>query len=251
MRRPLLIAALAFVPAVASANDPTQQPAGWAVLPVFADKPPPRDPTLLRLTKALAEAVHTHTDARVHIVSRILRDEACPSTDGQCPRDVALHANAERAVSFQLADGYQSVTVRVYTRRGLEQTGTLPCRWATGFATCDAAGLSALLVTKPTPKAAVADGGEDIVKKRFARLQTRLDKCTKLGWGDAPEAKPVDVTVQFTVAEGGRVRDVRLQPSGFDDVPAYACMARVVESMKLPRKVGPIGRPLRLSLPRL
>ena len=81
VRSALIIFALSAIPAGAQADT-------WVVLPAYAANPPPRDPTLLRLTKTIAEALHQSSQEDVRVVTRELRDEACPGDDGRCPRDL-------------------------------------------------------------------------------------------------------------------------------------------------------------------
>jgi hypothetical protein len=243
----------------------------WAILPVRGEKPPPRDPTLLRLTRDVADALHAAVGAPVRVLSRDLRDEACPALDGRCGRDTALMVGAERALSLKLSESWDQLEVRIYDRRGEGRTGSLPCRWREGLAACDTAGLGALVSTRIPTKVAEAEPAPSPRRRRsearaaaraaakanariergYKKLGRRLERCKQLGWGELAGDDRVAAEIKFSVHEGGKVRDVRVVPAGLDGVPAYACMARVVEAMRLPKTTGSIAGPVQLPLPRL
>ena len=217
----------------------------WSVLPVRADNPPPRDPTLMRLSRAIAGALDEIVPGTVAVTKRAMRDEACPSPDGKCPRDVATLVGADRVISLILAPGYKHLTIRLYSAEaGLRRTGKLPCRWSLGMAVCDTRKLDeAVAETKN-------EGGEEAVKRAFDELEPKLTGCNKKGYGEltAPEL-PDNMDVTFRLNSRGRAIDVRLDPTGYDKVPAFACMARTLESLKLPKTVKPPDHPQRFRLP--
>jgi len=241
VRALLLAALLGASPALAA-------PAPWVVLPIRGEKPPPRDPTLLRLSKELAEALQAQVGTEVRVAARELRDEACPGRDGRCPRDVALHAAGDRVLSAVLEPGLTKLELHVYGREGLEKSATIACKWAEGFAACELERLAELIAKREA--SAERKESTDEIGKRFAKLGPGLQGCKKKGWGKAtPEGRALEMSVRFDVG-GGRVKNVRVMPAGFDTVPAYACMARVVESMKLPKGHG-AAEGLRFPIPSL
>lgn len=229
-----------LVPAAASASEVT-----WALLPVRAESPPPRDPTLLRLTRSVAEALRSTVEGKIRVVPRDLRDDACPSPDGLCPRDVASLVGADRVVSMLLTPGFKTLKLRIYSKEvGLQDSGVLECRWAMGLAVCATEPLSGIVREQRN------EGGAEAVKRRFARLGKKLKGCEKKGFAHltAPEL-PDALDVTFRLSAKGRAIDVRLDPAGYDEVPAYACMARVVETLEIPKDVEPPKQAQRFRLP--
>lgn len=236
----------------------------WAVLPARGAQPPPRDPTLMRLTEALSDALAEALGVRTTVLSKTLADDACPGDGGECPRDIAVFVAAKRVVSVVLREDHSAVDLRVYAPKlGQVRTLSLPCRWAEGLVSCtttrlielgpagDAATSPASTppADTPEPSKARAKGrgktkGEataesappapDEVQRAFAAAAPALGRCRKEGWGVLPAAeRPAAVSARFRVGPDGRLRDVRLDPGGLLDVPALACMARVVESIEL------------------
>ncbi|MFO0728393.1 MAG: hypothetical protein U1E65_31750 [Myxococcota bacterium] len=261
---------------------------GWKVLPARAETPPPRDPSLARLSGEIREAIAELVEGDVAMVSREIRDEACPSYDGNCPRDVAALVNADKVVSLVLQPDFSSVELRVYDHRsGLTKQGKIPCKWAAGYASCEREGIQKILAPKAVepapvaapspspspakeprarhPKASKAEPSpspvasasptppaiEDPVIARAAKaLRKKFQKCTKQGWGETPVGdRPKDMEIQFRMGADGKAREVRVGPPGFDDVPAFACMARILESLKVAPESAKEGV-YRLPLPR-
>lgn len=249
-----MILALASSHAGASEERPTR----WVVLPAHAEQPPPRDPTLLRLSKEIGEAVHAAVAKEVVVVSRELRDDACPSIEGLCPRDVAAILNAERAISLVLKADYSGLELRVYGS-GLEKEATLPCRWSEGLVACETAPIRRLMkraradepshgaTPRPPPKRSERPLEQADVDAAMKKLAPRFERCRKLGWGDAT-TRPASLEIQFRVTEQGKVTEVRLEPRGFDTVPAFSCMARIAESLRF--RSGPASpEPYRYKVP--
>jgi hypothetical protein len=221
-----------------------QAPQTWVLLPVRGEQPPPQDPTLLRLSAAIQDGMQERLAKEVKLIERDLRDEACPSTDGQCAAHVTDLLHAKAVVSLFLTADQKELVVRIYSKRGLEREGRLPCRWDQGLVECELAGLGPLLEPRKKPP----EVDQKTVDSAFATLKKRLIGCKKLGLGDA--AKPDgEVAVQFRIDREGRATEVRLEPLGLEDAPAYACMARVIESMHLGRTQEPTERPYRYPLP--
>jgi hypothetical protein len=250
----------------------------WAVLPARGAQPPPRDPTLMRLTEALSDALGEALGVRTTVLSKALADDACPGDGGECPRDIAVFVAAKRVVSVVLREDHSAVDLRVYAPKlGQVRTLSLPCRWAEGLVSCTTTRLidlgpagdvsgspvptteastpdKAKAKTKArgaTPTAPASDPAPDAVQRAFAAAAPRLARCKKEGWGALPAAeRPTAVSVRFRVGPEGRLRDVRLDPGGLLDVPALACMARIVESIELePGAVDDSVRTQPLPLP--
>lgn len=238
------------------------KPIEWAILPARGDRPPPRDPTLMRLTDAIAAALEVTLDARVRVVAKDLADQACPGDE--CPRDLAILVSAERAVTIAVKDDQSGVDLRVYGKKtGLEKTIALPCKWSEGLLACAMEGLSAMKAPapsvaaapvaspKPVAKPAVPPKQDvDALERALAPIDRSAARCKAKGWGELPVGeRPAAMAVRFRVDADGTIKDVRLEPSGFSDVPAFACMARAVESTRLTAGVvddSPRQRPLPL-----
>lgn len=290
MTRALLGLLGLFVAAPAGAEE-----GHWAILPARAETPPPRDPTLVRISGQIGEAIADAMDAKVELLSREIRDEACPAFDGVCPRDVASLVNADHVVSLVLKADYSSMEVRLYDHRaGLMKQGQIPCKWSAGFASCESAGIQKLFAPKaaaaepadpppppaekaaaaptkappppkgkrghakaaeeapapppsPTPAAGVID--DPTIARAAKILKRKFAKCTKHGWGEVPvKERPASMEIRFRIGAEGKAREVRVEPPGFDDVPAFACMARILESLKVDPSTSKEGS-YRLPLP--
>src|SRR5688500_12670773 len=112
----------------------------WVVLPTHSTNPPPQDPTLLRLSKTVAESIHEAGGANVRVASREERDERCPAEDGHCPNELAAMLDAERAVVLVLDAKFTNLLLRVYRGKlGVEREGSIPCRWENGAVDCELA----------------------------------------------------------------------------------------------------------------
>jgi hypothetical protein len=225
----LLVVKMAFA-APPNPSPPQAQRSPYIVLPIHSERPPPTDPTLLRTTKIIAEAIYAVVDAGVRVASRGVRDEHCPSEDGQCPEHIADLLGAERVISMALTSDYKALRIRVYRgARGVERQGSIPCRWEEGAVECDTGRLAAVLKGQgpPPPLDHVA------VQKAFERLGPSFVRCKKDNAASkTPEGDPPSVS--FRVRADGRVSDVRISPDELSDDAAYACIARMVESLRLP-----------------
>ncbi len=222
---------LLLLPAAAQAA-----PERWMVLPV-AGTPPPRDPTLLRLTRELSEALHqAHPSADFMVISRDRRDAWCTHEGRECPPELASHLEADRVVSLVLADDYSALTVRVFRApRGLLHELTLPCTWTDGRPRCDTEPLRDKLQT------ASAALDPAVVEQNFTALRGQLQRCLSLGAAQT-------AAVSFRVKPHGRVADVRIEPRALQNEKPYACVARAIEGMTLPPFSGPTSPPFRFSL---
>jgi hypothetical protein len=200
----------------------------WVVLPVHSANPPPQDPTLLRLSRSLATAIHDVVGEEVRVASREERDERCPQEDGACPKELAELLNAERAIVLVLDAKYTSLTVRIYRGKlGLEREGRIPCRWESGAVACETSKLAPIFAEDAGPGALK----ESEVESAFKTLSARLDRCR------APRAD--EAWVNFRVRPDGNVYDVRIDPKELGEERGYACVATTVESMKLRTFSGP------------
>lgn len=244
--RSLVLALGLATPAVAAAHDAKT----WAVLPVQATEPPPQDPTLLRLTKDLGAAVHDAIGADVRVLSREEREERCPDRAGVCEKDLADTLGVEHAVSIVLADGYNSIHVRVYgAKEGLVHEGDVPCRWDQGNVACEAE-IFARLVTSEEKTSALEPAR---VEAAFRALVPKLSRCktAKREEGDDALAEPVpdeDVHVSFRVRPDGHVIDVRVDPREHAGSAPFRCMARLVESLELAPFAGTKPAAFRFAL---
>lgn len=215
----------------------------WLVLPVSCSDPPPADPTLLRLTKDLAGAIHEVVEEEIRVASREARDDRCPREDADCPPDIARMLDVERVVALSLAPRWDVLTVRVFATGGLDREGKLPCRWADGAVECQTDELARILAEDELPPL-----DEAAVKASFDALRPRLGACGG-GDGAAPGASIApDTFVSFRARPEGRVSDVRIEPAELQGEGAYACVARHVESLRVPRFAGKAPRTFRFAL---
>jgi hypothetical protein len=222
--------------AVLSAASGEAEKAATVVFPVYAPNPPPQDPTLLRLTRALAESLHESLDGRMRVASREERDERCPAQDGTCPNDVAVMANAERAISLALDKDLSKLTVRVYLgKTGVEREGNATCTWVQGAVECNGEELAAIFEEGAGPKPLA----ETEVQEAFAALEPRMERCGA--------SRTKDAWVSFKVRADGRVYDVRLDPRELAEEKSYNCVATTLESLRMRRFSG-AAQPYRFKL---
>lgn len=201
----------------------------WVVLPIHSTHPPPQDPTLLRLSKSIASAVHDAVGEDVRMASREERDERCPQEDGSCPNELAVMLGVDRAVVLVLDAKYASLQLRVFHGRiGVEREGTIPCRWESGAVACEVDKIAPIFADESGPNPIKA--GE--VEASFAELRPRLDKCR------ASEPVPPEAWISFKVRPDGRVYDVRIDPRELLEQKGFECIATTVESMSVRRFSG-------------
>jgi hypothetical protein len=240
----------------------------WAILPARASRPPPRDPSLLRLSAEVESVVREAARGVVALRAPDLRDDACPDLANQCPRDVATLVRGERVLALALSDDLAKLEVRAFAAgKGPTKRLELPCRWASGLVACELEALRAWIATEDGARADAARaahgaparaakpqkaprGPAKLVGRVAVRdpeperppaerafltaidaLRPRLERCAAQGWGELARAdRPAAASIRARVADGGGLRDVRLEPAALSDAPAFACMARVVES---------------------
>lgn len=226
-----LLATLVAAPAAAA-------PA-WVIMPVHSEHPPPQDPTLLRLSVPLARSFEAKVSGAVRLASREERDDRCRDDGWRCPREVAEMMGVDNVVYLKLDDAQESLQVSVFSgRQGVVASTELPCDWEAGRLSCDEAGMGAfaegLVPRTLDPKE---------VDQAFEALSPALARCARLG------ATQPDVKVVFTVGERGGARHVRVEPRRLQRKKAYACMARVVEGLKVPPFAGAAAGPFERALP--
>lgn len=205
----------------------------WLVYPVRAEHPPPRDPTMLRMSVELARSISEVVTGHVRLAKRDERDQACPLS---CPPEVAAIQEVDHVVELVLGDAMDELVVRVFRRRGDVLEGKVPCEYGGGAVACDAKRLQKMLGSQKGDAPLDAEA----VKSGFAALRPKLLECG--------EPKPkVRAKVRFRVRPDGRVTDVRISPKKVQFDEPYACMARVVESLRVVPFAG--ERPVAFSMP--
>ncbi len=222
MVRRSLIAALVLSAAPVATADANPK---WILMPVYAPTPPPGDPTLLRMSKRIGEALAEHNAADVRLVSRELREERCQDHGHECPDAIARMLEVDRVIAVELAEDYGELLATVFDPPNRARSVRVPCKWVAGGPSCDVDGLAKEIAeaTKPTWDPAAADAA-------FDALRTRIDACLAQEKGGAdPESR-----VTFRIREDGRPIEVRIQPKALQRKKAYRCVARVVESLRVP-----------------
>ncbi len=203
------------------------------VFPVVSDHPPPGDPTLLRLSVEMARTVSQNVSGEVRMAKREERDSACPL---ECPKEIASMLSVDHVVAMQLADTYDALAVILFERARAPEVRKIACTYGNGAVTCDAEQLAA--VFKHENQDPPLD--EKAVTTAFEGLKEALARC-----GD--QTPGVNASVRFRVRPDGRVLDVRIEPQEVQDRPPYDCVARVVESLRVPPFSG--DKPIAFHLP--
>ena len=191
------------------------------VLPVTAEMPPPGDPTLLRVSQALAESVAEVMAGDVRLVPRERRDALCGLS---CPPELADLADVDAAIVLRLSPRYAHVDVEVWGRRAQRLAeGRLSCSYVAGRAVCAGDGLATILAAAepagPYDEAAVLDA--------FRTLEPHLLECFD---GVRPTSA---AHIRFRVFPDGRVSDVHVEPKRLAKRPGFACVARTAESLRV------------------
>lgn len=236
MKRWILLAGLGLGLASHAQAEPSQS---WVVMPVRAERPPPQDPTLLRLSVPLAKTLAAAVSGEVRLAKREERDDHCLDDGWRCPAEIAAMLKVSRVVSLQLDEDYGSLRVLVYAgRRGVVAQTDLDCTWEAGVLSCDAEGLAAFMRTLG-PRAL----GPQEVFDAFVGLQGELHSCAGRG-----RTYP-KVQVNFQVAPSGRAHQVRIEPRSRQRSKVYRCMAQVVEGLEVAPFSGADAGPFTFSLP--
>lgn len=209
------------------------------VMPIHAASAPPQDPTLLRLSRTVVEAIHDAIGEDVRLVSREQRDEFCPREDGSCPNEIAALLEADEAIALVLAKDFTSLKVRVFKgKSGVDREGAIPCTWSEGSVSCETE-----KIAKIFEGAGPAALGTKEVDDAFALLAPKLEHCRSLD----TEASPPEAWVSFRVRADGRVYDVRIDPRELVDRKGFGCVATTVESLTV-RKFSGSTQTYRYSL---
>lgn len=197
----------------------------WILMPVHATNPPPKDPTLLRMSKQIGAAIAERNVADIRLVSRELREEHCQDHGHACPDAIARILEVDRVIAVELTDDYRQLVASVFDPPTRKRTIEVPCKWIAGGPSCDLDALAQGIAegSKPTWDPSVVDAA-------FDALRPRVDACLEREKGGAdPESR-----VTFRVREDGRPIEVRIQPKAIQRKKAYRCVARVVESLRVP-----------------
>lgn len=222
MRGLILLSML--VPAVAFAEDVV------VIMPVWGPSPPPQDPTFLRTTKALAEAIHGAAGREVQVYSRDKRGQVCADNGHQCPNEIATLLDVHQVVELTFDDKLEQLHVQVWGRpRGLLREAKIPCVWEEGRPVCP---------TEPVAQVVSGDALGELdhaaVEQALDGLQPKVQACLGKKKQKKRAQHEVDVTLRFRVAPNGRIKEVRIDPRELQTLPAWACVGRVVEALRVP-----------------
>jgi hypothetical protein len=208
----------------------------WIVFPIFSEHPPPRDPTLLRMSIDLARVISENVSGDVRLAKREERQESCPL---RCPDEIASMLSADHVIAMHLKDSQDQLAVILYEPSREPQVRRISCTYGDGAVSCDAKELSEVI------KGWRHDGQLDqkAVHAAYAGLATELLACGE-------QDKGVEASVLFRVRPDGRVTDVRIDPVSVQDRKPYDCMARVMESLRVPPFSAKKPIAFRLPLPK-
>lgn len=229
MRRVRLLLLLLLLPNVAHAET-------WIVFPVFAEHPPPRDPTLLRMSTELAQTISAQVSGSVRLAKREERELSCPT---ECPGEIASMLSVEHVVSMHLAPKFDQLAVILFEPRRPPLVRKITCAYENGAVSCDAKALGEVFEKQQEERPL----DEKAVHAAFARLKKELLRC-----GD--QRADVRASARFRVRPDGRVTDVRIDPPEVENQKPYDCMARIVESLRVPPFSGVRPAAFRLPLPK-
>jgi hypothetical protein len=218
---------------------PTALANDWVVMPVRAEHPPARDPTLLRLSVPLAKTIAAVVSGGVRLAKREERDDRCLDDGWRCPDEIAAMLDAKRVVSLQLNDEHTLLKVLVYAgRRGVVAQTELQIEWDNGKMSCDIEALQAFALTL-APRA--LDPQE--VFDAFEALSDELQSCASQG----PIRSGAQVNLRISAT--GRAHHVRIEPRKAQRTKVYRCMARVLEGLEVAPFSGPDAGPFKFTLP--
>jgi hypothetical protein len=205
----------------------------WVVFPIFAEHPPPRDPTLLRLSIELAKVIRENVTGDVRLAKREERDVSCPL---ECPGEIASMLTVDHVIAMHLKDTQDQLAVILYEPSRAPSIRRIDCTYRDGAVSCDSKRLAEVVQGwKHSPAL-----DHKAVHAAFDALGKELDAC-----GERPRG--VDASVRFRVRPDGRVTDVRIDPQEVQDRKPFDCIARVVESLRVPPFEGP--KPVAFRLP--
>lgn len=214
---------------------PQVEPPSWTVFPVEAKTPPPRDPTLLRLSSALSEQINASVKGEVKMAKPEVRDEHCAYRGIECPPEIAGMLGVNFAVALYLADDYSALAVHVFKApAGRVRKGKVACAWKKGIVACDEKALAGIMKSVPLPEAFAATA----IQETFESID----------FGVCKGRKKKDVQAHVRVRPDGQVRDVRLSPRSKKKAARYACMAKKLKETAFPPFQGKRPQSLSFSL---
>jgi hypothetical protein len=205
----------------------------WVVFPAFSEHPPPNDPTMMRLTKEVRKVMRSTVDGKVRL-AKIEERDSCP---GKCPSEIASMLSVEHVVSLHLSDGYDQLAILVHEPSHAPAIRKVACTYGNGLVSCDDKQVAEAFGKKR--------GGLDdkAVKKAFESLRPKLLEC---GF----QEPGIEASVRFRVRPDGRATDVRIDPERVQNQKPYDCMARVVESLRVPPFEGEKPVAFQLAIPK-
>lgn len=213
-----------FLPSLVYAEDKV------VIMPVWGPTAPPQDPTFLRATKELAEVIHQAAGREVQVYSRERRATVCADNGHQCPSEVAAMLDVHQVIELSFDDKLEQLWVQVWGRpRGLLREAKVPCTWEEGRPRCALDQVAAVVSGEVLPALDAAQ-----VEQALDALKPQLDACQTQRSAKKKAQHEVDVTLRFRVTPNGRVREVRVDPRELQTLPAWACVARVVEALRVP-----------------
>jgi hypothetical protein len=209
---------------------------GWVVFPIFAEQPPPMDPTLLRLSVELAKVISDQVGGDVRLAKREEREEHCPL---ECPAEIASMMTVDHVIAMHLKESQDQLAVILFEPSRAPEIRKIACTYQNGVVRCDAKQLAEVI--KSWKHEAPLD--EKAVHTAFGLLAGEMAAC-------GPQEKGIDASVRFRIRPDGRATDVRIDPVEVQDRKPYDCIARVVESLRVPPFPGKKAISFRLSVPK-
>jgi hypothetical protein len=192
----------------------------WIVFPIFAEVPPPRDPTLMRMSRELLKVIRENVSGEVRLAKRDERQDSCPIG---CPEEIASMLSVDHVVAMHLKETQDQLAVILYEPSREPEIRKVTCNYANGAVSCDSKALAEVM--KGWKRGATLE--EKAVHEAFEKLESRMIAC-------GPQEKGVSASARFRVRPDGRVTDVRIDPIEVQDRKPYDCMARVLESLRVP-----------------
>lgn len=197
-----------------------------ALVPAFADPPPPQDPLLHGLGAELKEAL-TKDGWAVKELNRGERDDLCVL--GQCPPELAQLAHVPVMIVPRMSKTLDRLKLTIYGEEGPAHSVSRPCHWEQGKVHCDLKNIGqALHRGVPFDEAAV--------RRAVRAIRPELKACYK---GEAPKK----LKIQYRARPKGRLSNIRLFGRDSSAGPD-ACAARRLEALAIPMFTG---RPITLQ----
>lgn len=213
-----------LLPSLAYAEDKV------VIMPVWGPTAPPQDPTFLRATKELAEVIHGAAGREVQVYSREKRAALCADNGHQCPSEVASMLDVHQVIELSFDEKLEFLWVQIWGRpRGLLREAKVPCTWEDGRPRCALDQVAAVVSGE-----ALAALDPAAVEQALDALKPQIEACQTQRSAKKKALHEVDVTLRFRVTPNGRVREVRVDPRELQTLPAWACVGRVVEALRVP-----------------